>query len=170
MSEQQDSFLQELYRLTEGDPEQQVSMYDVGSGLGLERDEAGRLAEGLMVEGLIDLRTLAGGIALTDEGMASLGYAATAYHDQDLQLSDGPIATEHDRVVTEQLCDEIQQTCASCTSYETTELLVIHLKTLDVQMLSEKPRILIIREIFRAILNTMQETGLTPPQTLLAFE
>ncbi len=66
-------YLEELYRQTGGDVEVQVSMYDVGAAIGLDKTEAGSLAEQLMVQGQTELRTLAGGISITPEGLAVLG-------------------------------------------------------------------------------------------------
>ena len=162
----QNSFLQELYRLTGGELDQQASMYDVGAGLALEKNEAGRLAEELMVEGLIDLKTLAGGICLTDEGLENLGYRSKPQQNENLQLGSGPIATDHDRVVIEQISQEIRQAMQIAMDYETTELLVIHLKTIEVQMLSEKPRLAVIKTLFTAILATMQEANISSPPAL----
>ena len=42
------TFLLSVYKQTKGDPDAVVSMYDVGSELGIDRNAASRLAEDLM--------------------------------------------------------------------------------------------------------------------------
>ena len=65
-------YLYELYTISEGDTNSEVSMYDVGAALGLEKADAGTIAEELMVEGWVELKTLAGGISITAEGLKAL--------------------------------------------------------------------------------------------------
>ena len=92
------SFLDELYLRTKGDSAAQVSMYDVGATLGLSKAESGSLAESLMVEGLVELKTLAGGIGITSEGLAILGITAAApvAAGQTPCFGSGPLATDSD--------------------------------------------------------------------------
>ncbi|MGD8971033.1 MAG: hypothetical protein PVG01_06465, partial [Desulfobacterales bacterium] len=59
------SFLLSVYKQTKGDPAAVVSMYDVGSELGIDRTAASRLAEDLMGWMMLDIRTLSGGIGIT---------------------------------------------------------------------------------------------------------
>ena len=80
------AYLQELYNTTKGNTETQVSMYDLGPALGLEKTAAGKIAEDLMVLGFIELKTLAGGISITDEGLKKLGISPAPKED----LSDRP--------------------------------------------------------------------------------
>ena len=44
--------------MAKGDPLAQVSMYEVGEFLGLEKTEAGALAEALFIEEYAELKTL----------------------------------------------------------------------------------------------------------------
>jgi aspartate racemase len=52
-------------------------MYEVGRSLGLGKVEAGALAEELMVAGLVELKTLAGAITITADGLRYLGLDTT---------------------------------------------------------------------------------------------
>ena len=64
------SFLLELCQRTNGDTSVQVSMYEIGEALGLDRDNAKRLSEELISWNLIDIRTLSGGISISQDGIA----------------------------------------------------------------------------------------------------
>ncbi|MGW8195715.1 MAG: hypothetical protein ACWGOX_15775 [Desulforhopalus sp.] len=145
------NFLDELYRLTGGDPEQQVSMYDVGASIGLDRTEGKNLAEHLMVQGLVDLKTLAGGIGITAEGMTSLGYsaAASAGGNDEVRLEMARIASDADRQVVQLLTDEIKaQISGGQIDYTLLEEIIIDLKTIEVQLLSPQPKSKILAEVF----------------------
>lgn len=157
------AYLEELHRRCGGDTEVQVSMHEVGEAIGLDKAEAGSLAEQLMVQGLTELRTLAGGISITQEGMAELGLSPPPTNNSDisLQLSSGPVATDADRQLVHQLTLEIKEQLSSIKlDYKLLEEFVIDLKTIEVQMLSPKPKISILRELFRSLQTTSKEANL----------
>lgn len=153
------SFLDELYRQTGGEPQNQVSMYEVGSAIGYDKNTAGSLAEELMVKGLAELRTLAGGISITAEGLAILGISApsTAGSTDAVHLSEGPVVSSEDIAVISDICNEIKADIAMRkTSYERLEEIVIDLKSIEVQLLSPRPKTAVIREIFRSLLEQLR--------------
>ena len=147
------NFLDIVYRQTDGDPSAQVSMYEAGAALGLEKSGAGLLAEGLMVEGLVELRTLSGGISITNEGMACLGYSARGSSvTAEPQLGTGELLTQEDRDLLAKLNAEIQAAVSSRQlDYALVEELVIDLKTIEVQLLSPRAKTMIIREVLRSL-------------------
>ena len=51
-------FLIQLFKQTKGDSSVQVSMYDIGDQLGLERDDASTVAQELIGSMLVEIRTL----------------------------------------------------------------------------------------------------------------
>ncbi|MCG8684875.1 MAG: hypothetical protein MI892_08370, partial [Desulfobacterales bacterium] len=59
------AYLSQLNEMTGGDPDAQVSMHEVGQVLGIEKDEAGQMAEALFIGGHAELKTLSGGIGIT---------------------------------------------------------------------------------------------------------
>ena len=69
---EEQAFLYELYTMTRGDTSTQVSMYDIGKTLGLEKTAAGSMAESLFIQGFAELKTLSGGISITVEGLGAL--------------------------------------------------------------------------------------------------
>lgn len=150
------SYLEELYRQTAGNTEAQVSMYDLGAAIGLDKAEAGSVAEQLMVQGQVELRTLAGGISITSEGLAFLGIAVptAASTENGFSLGKGPVVNENDRRTIHLLTQEIKNGLSGLSvDYELLEEIILDLKTIDVQMLSPKPKIAVLREIMRSLHN-----------------
>jgi hypothetical protein len=151
------SYLEELHRQTGGDIELQVSMHDLGAAIGLDKAEAGSLAEQLIMQGQAELRTLAGGISITPEGLAVLGISAPPPNsaESDLQLGVGPIADDTDRETVHLLTKEIKNEISGLSlEYDLLEEIVLDLKTIEVHMLSPKPKIAVLREIFRSLQET----------------
>ena len=60
-------FFKSLFLKTGGEIQKQVSMHDIGNACGLDKAASRMIAEELMSLGLIDIRTLSGGIGMTDE-------------------------------------------------------------------------------------------------------
>ncbi len=155
-SEEQKSkdYLEELYRQTGGDIEVQVSMYDVGAAIGLDKSEAGSLAEQLMVQGQTELRTLAGGISITPDGLTVLGISTSSQNraENSLHLGEGPVADETDRHTVHLLTEEIKNEISGLgLDYALLEEIVLDLKTIEVHMLSPRPKVPVLREIFRSL-------------------
>ena len=154
------TFLQELYNLTQGDTEAQVSMYDVGSNLGLEKSDAGALAEELIVEGLAELVSLSGGICITPEGMKALNIHTDDTSSDGYRLSNDKILTETDRAAIVELIDIIRKNEVSTSvSLGVLEDVVIDLKTIDVQLLSSTPKTAIIRAVLTSLLDSFSTAG-----------
>lgn len=153
------SFLTELYQRTKGDMQSQVSMHEVGAAIGLAKGEAGSRAEELMVAGLVELRTLAGGISITPEGLAALGMAVPSppVAKSDLRLSSGPVVSAADRQLLEDLVEEIKQDLPEaklgCPSLEG---VIFDLKTIEVHLLSPCPKVAVVRELLRSLLESFQ--------------
>ena len=150
-------YLEELHRQTGGDTEVQVSMYDLGAAIGLDKAEAGSLAEQLMVQGQAELRTLAGGISITAEGLAALGITAPHSAESGLHLGEGPVADATDRQTVQRFTEEIKNTISGLElEYHLLEEIVLDLKTIEVHMLSPRPKIAVLREIFRSLLHAFE--------------
>ncbi|MDO9110012.1 MAG: hypothetical protein Q7U40_05100 [Desulfatirhabdiaceae bacterium] len=62
-------FFRSLFIKTCGDIKKQVSTHEIGNEAGLDKSASKNIAEELMRLGLIDIRTLSGGIGLSEEGV-----------------------------------------------------------------------------------------------------
>lgn len=159
------AFLSELYNATKGDPEVQVSMYDIGNALGLDNDDAAQIAQDLMIQELAEFKSLSGGIGITVKGIQALDIAVDPALDPALQsLGDGPVLDENGHSAVISILAELKNNIARTeTSYPDLEEMVLDIKTIEVQMLSPNPKTAIIRETLRSLYHSFDKTG---PKTL----
>ncbi len=148
------SYLLELYNSTEGDTGVQASMYVVGANIGLQKNEAGTMAEDLIVQGWVELVTLSGGISITAEGIEKLQITGSvpAAAGTSLRLGAGPVFDEAGREVVDKIVAEIKTHVPQVqASYPQLEEMIIDLKTIETQMLSPNPKVEVIRELLRSV-------------------
>ena len=134
-------------------------MHDLGAAIGFDKNESGSIAEQLIVEGQAELRTLAGGISITSEGLAILGVSTPAPHSAEsvLQLGPGPVVDDSDRRTVQLLTEEIKNEISGINlQYDLLEEIVLDLKTIETHMLSPKPKIAVLREVFRSLQNALE--------------
>ena len=151
------AYLNQLNKLTGGDPSGQVSMYDVGQALGLDTDEAGQMAEALFIGGYAELKTLSGGIGITAMGMRELGINPEQHAaDDSVTFSDETVMTDADRQVLESLMAEIKSSIEETTvDYSALDTLITDIKTIEVQMLSPQPKTAVVKALFTSICQTL---------------
>ncbi|MFH2060212.1 MAG: hypothetical protein ABIJ59_15085 [Pseudomonadota bacterium] len=165
------AFLFELYTATAGDTEAQISMFDIGTTLGLEKNDAGEIAQTLCIQGLAELKTLSGGIGITRQGLKELNIsvasnsnlsAFTLGHDPVLEKnSPGSEAVNH-------VIEEIKKNMAAIKQpYPRIEEMIIDIKTIELQMLSPRPKTRIIREIFVSLRDSLNNQGQEELSTML---
>jgi hypothetical protein len=154
------SFLFEVYTMTDGDTEAQVSMYDVGKTLGLEDTEAGKIAEDLFIQGFAELKTLSGGIGITLLGLKALDIKVSSKQDESLSLGDGIILEDQGKKAVEKIIQDIKDNIAQTkTLYKQLEEMVMDIKTIEIQMLSPNPKTSIIREVLRSLHKNLLDSG-----------
>ncbi len=167
-------YLEELFNQSNGDSEAKVSMYDIGAAIGLERGEAGELAQELIIQGAAELRSLAGAISISREGIELLhgpGTAAKGSSPTAPPLGSAPTPSEAALAAIATIITAIRgQLGTTGLDGARIEEVVIDLKTLEVQLLSPRPKTAIIREILRSLLaNLPAMAGVSGPiQALLA--
>lgn len=153
-------YLNELYQRTEGDAGAQVSMFDVGAAMGLEKEAARRLAEDLIAEGLIEIKTLSGGIGITAQGIDIAQPAGGIGAGTKLDLGNGPLLEEKGRQALEHVLTEIKNSLASGPApYARLEEMVMDIKTIDIQLLSPRPKTAVIREVLRSLQDGLAVSG-----------
>ena len=146
------AYLFQLYSMTQGDPLVQVSMYEVGQVLGLEKTESGALAQALFIEGNAELKTLAGGICITRQGLKALDMKIDYKGDEELQLGSGPVLETRGKESLDKILGEIKEFMgAAGNSYVQLEEMVMDIKTIEIQLLSPHPKTGIIREILKSL-------------------
>jgi len=156
-------FLIQLFEQTKGDSAVQVSMYDIGDKLGLDRDIASTVAQELIGSMLVEIRTLSGGIGISANGslMAQkLIGPASASGDEFSKLDDTPLLDSYGRKAVEQIVSELKNQAGSLElDFDTLTELMADLKTIDAQLGSSRPKTVIIRACLFSVLAVLKNSG-----------
>ena len=163
LNETGQQFLIQLFEQTGGDLSAQVSMYDVGEGLGMDRDASSRVAETLIGLQLVEIRTLSGGIGISSDGATEIqhlmGGAAPA-GDAPGKLADQPVMDALSCQGVEQVAGQLKTQAGNLgLDFDGLSELMADLKTIDAQLGSSKPKTAIIRECLRSIKETLEGAG-----------
>jgi hypothetical protein len=156
-------YLTELCTKTQGNIGVQVSMFDVGAAIGLEKTEAGMVAEELIIEGLAELRSLSGGISITAHGVAMIQGAGGGPISKGggLKLGSGQVLGDPGRQAVEKIIQDIRGALVpGKTTLGQLEEIVIDIKTMETQILSPLPKTAVIREVLRSVHKTLTDLGL----------
>lgn len=166
VDENTQAFLIEMYNQSGGDLAAQVSMYDVGQAIGMDRDAASKTAEEVIGLGWVEVKTLNGGIALTDDGLNEAGRlgCGTAGSDTDegFKLGNDPVIDEKGAMAIEQAVAFLKTaTGEKSWNFNALAELMADLKTIDAQMVSSRPKTAIIRECLLSIRDVLKKSDET---------
>jgi hypothetical protein len=158
-------FFRSLFVKTGGDIKKQVSMHDIGNEAGLDKPASKMIAEELMSLGLIDIRTLSGGIGLTEDGIleaqrwfADIPGAGPA----GMTLGKGSVVSEKAAVCITEILNGLKPLIGGLgMTYDNLTELLADIQTLEAQMRSPKPKTLIAGECLRAIRTALAGSGET---------
>ncbi len=156
-------YLNELYAATNGEPDARVSMYDIGTPLGLEPDEAADLAQTLCIQGWAELKTLSGGIGITTEGLKQLNVDIPRdTGSQVATLGTGTCLKEDGEEAAVNMLNTIKTIIATSElPYPVLEEMVIDIKTIEIQMVSPRPKTRVLKEAFRSLADNAEAQSLT---------
>jgi hypothetical protein len=148
-------FMIQLFEQTQGDPSAQISMYEIGETLGLERDSASRVAEELMGLQLVEIRTLSGGIGISASGsemMQDLLGPTDVSDGPAIRLGDDPILTSPGRAAVDEILNKIKKDAGTLgLDFDTLSELMADLKSIDAQLESSRPKTAILMACFTSI-------------------
>ena len=152
-------FLIQLFEQTKGDFSIQVSMYDIGELLGMDRDTASKVAQELMGRQFAEIRTLSGGIGISAAGVANIqnlmGPMASDTSDSD-QLGDGPVLTSGGQQAVARVVSELKNQIGSLgLDFDALGELMADLKSMEAQLESARPKTAIIRECLHSVLGVV---------------
>ncbi len=172
LDESGQQFLIQLFEQTLGDTSAQVSMYEVGKDIGLDRETSSRVAETLIGLQLVEIRTLSGGIGISAEGANEvknlMGGAALA-GESHRKLTDQPIMDQISCQAVEQATAELKSKAGALgLDFEGLSELMADLKTVDAQLSSSRPKTAIVRECLRSLKETLE--GLSESESLLKIK
>ncbi len=156
-------FLLQVFQQAKGDPAVQVSMYDIGEILGLDRSAASRVAEELIALQLVEIRTLSGGIAISADGaevVQDLFADQITADDTVIRLGDAPILDQPRHHVVEEVVARLKGRVGNLGSdFDTLGELMADLKSIDAQLGSSRPKSAIIRECLRSLKAVLEKVG-----------
>lgn len=156
-------FMIQLFEQTRGDQAVNVSMYDIGSLLGLERDAASRVAEELMGLQMVEIRTLSGGIGLSTasaEMMQALIGTPADDVSAPVALGPEPLLNSASRQALEEVVADIKAQSGSLgLDYDSLTELMADLKTMDAQLGSSRPKTAIFRECLVSVCGVVKTTA-----------
>jgi DNA-binding IclR family transcriptional regulator len=157
---QAERYLDELFKQTAGKVDNQVSMFDIGAVMGLEKEAARRMAEDLIAEGLVEIKTLSGGIGITPEGIEMAQSMAGGNAGAELTLGKAPVLEEQGRRSLDTVLIAIKNHLAKTpTTFDRLEEVVIDIKTIEVQMLSPRPKTAVIRAVLSSLTEGLRAEG-----------
>lgn len=140
-------------------------MHDIGNEVGLDKTASKSVSEELMSLGLIDIRTLSGGIGLTEEGLTE---ARNLFADIAGTGSSFTTLGKHP-VIGEKVAPAVIDTINHLKimvgklglAYDDLTELIADIQTIDAQMRSSRPKTAIVRECFRSIQTSIGRTDET---------
>jgi len=154
LNEPAQQFLKRLFEQTGGQTSRQISMYDIGAALGWEREAALQEAQDLMAAGLVEIRTLSGGIGISAEGVEKMqsALAPDAPAPSLPRLGSGRIMETTICRAVERVCDGIKAQAGSLDlDFDSLAELVADLKTIADQLGSPRPKTAVVRESLRSL-------------------
>jgi len=154
------AYLAELIQCTQGNPDITVSMYDVGANLGLDKTQSGKLGEEVIGAGWAEIKTLSGAIGLTAEGIQAAGGSTKGSGEEQAILSWGSerVLTDESYAGVQKDLGRIQERIPKLNiDYQALEEIVMDIKTIDIQLLSPRPKTAIIRETLRSLKEGLEQ-------------
>jgi hypothetical protein len=159
------SFFRLLFIKTGGDTQKQVSMHEIGNEAGLDKSASKNIAEELMSLGLIDIRTLSGGIGLSEEGAleAQNWFAdVPGISPAGMKLGNHPVVGEKTGAVIMDILTGLKLRIGKLgMAYDDLTELLADIQSLEAQMRSSRPKTVIVRECFRSMQTALARSSET---------
>jgi len=144
-----------LYRQCGGNSSVQVSMYEAGASLGLDREASSRTTEDLIGWEMVEIRTLSGAVGISERGIREIENSGLAGSEETNSLGDfgkHPIIDDTARQSVEQITAEVKSRAGSLgLDFERLSEVMADLKTIDAQLDSPQPKTAVVRECFRSL-------------------
>ncbi len=154
-NDQQRRFLLALFDVTQADSSAQVSMYDIGATIELDRDDAARVAESVMGYGWAEVKTLSGGIGISAEGIEKaqeLGAKLPSADEDTVRLGTGLVLDEAVKKAVETLLTGIKPVvCESTFEYDVLVEIITDVRTIEIQLTSPRPKTAVVRACFESL-------------------
>ena len=162
LSPSERNFLLQLYQQTNGDESRQIESADIGTTLGMDKLSSRKISEELIGYGFVAVKTLSGGIGITTEGLAKAQRLGALDQTITPILGNTPVIDVNSCKKVEKALMDLKKCLDQYRlDYDVMAQVVIDLKTLEVQLLSPKPKTAIIREGLISILDVLEPAGIS---------
>ena len=149
------NFLMALFDTTQEDGTVQVSMHDVGVAIGLDKEDVTQVGESVIGVGWAEVKTLSGGIGISPDGIekaVSLGARLPSADGDKVRLGKEPVLTDDARSVVESILTALKLDVIHETfDFDTTAEMIADVRTLEMQLMSPKPKTDIVRAGFESM-------------------
>ncbi len=159
MNENEQRFLIQLCQRTKGNLSAQVSMYEIGAELGMNREQSSRATEALMSFGFAEIRTLSGGIGISGDGVKEAEkHVSVSGSGTAPKLGNKTVVEESGREAVNTVLTNLKAMVPEMgLAFELLEELMADMKTVDAQMRSPHPKTAIVRECFVSLANLLEK-------------
>jgi hypothetical protein len=155
-------FLLQLFKFSNGNISTKVSMYEIGETLDMDRSQANYITTELVGFDYVEIRTLSGGIGITEQGLEAarnLG-AEGGKIDETPRLGSEPILDGVSKIACDIMVANIKSIAVKLgLDFDNMAEMMAELKTIDAQLSSPKPKTVIIRESLRSIQELTKTAG-----------
>ena len=162
LDQSEKDFLLELYRQSKGDTAFQVSMFEIGEALGLEKETSSKVGEDLIGWEMVEIRTLSGSIGISDEGAREIEAAGLGGDTGDsttVSLGREPVIESAVAEAVQEAANAIKEEAGGIgLSFDMLAELMADLKSIDAQMESSRPKTAIVRECFVSLKEILEST------------
>ena len=154
-------FLLELFEKTKGDPSVQLSMFDIGDAVKLDRDTARKTAEQLMGTGLVEIRTLSGGIGLSPAGIErALALGGGGSVTKTARLGNDSVLSPNLLEAVDLLVAELKLQAGNFSlDFDALCEFTADINTISSQLASPQPKTAIVRAVLQSIRIGLESTG-----------
>lgn len=149
------NFLHSLFEATQGDGSVQVSMYELGEAMGLDKEQAAQVAEWVIGAGWAEVKTLSGGIGISQMGVekaVSLGAKMPADADEVVKLGEEAILSDEVRKVVESVLASLKlEVVDQAFDFDAFAEIIADIRTLEMQLVSPRPKTALFRAGFESM-------------------
>ena len=168
LSSAERKFLFQLYQQTDGDQARQAHTAAIGAAIGVNKDESRKISEDLIGQGLVTVKTLSGGIGITSDGRAEVETLDTVGTSSRPVLGNVGVINTEGRQAVERILTDLKKAIEPLRlTYDVMEVLVIDLKTIEVQLLSPRPKTEIVKACVVSILAGLKGIKATNAMNLI---
>jgi hypothetical protein len=157
LNETEKNFLIQLYQQTEGDQNRKVDTAAIGSGMGMDKTDSRKISEELIGHGFVEVKTLSGGIGITAEGLAEAERLGVTPTGAQARLANTPIINSDGRKTVESVLEQLKKSIyKNRSNFDEIAELVMDIKTIEVQLLSPKPKTAIVKACLASMLKVLE--------------